>query len=164
MRTRGSGTIVNVSSMAGQDGNPSCGLYSASKFGLEGFTEALSKEVKEFGIDVLLVEPGAFRTNFLGASIKSDTAAERVYAGTAVDEVLKKFNGAAGKQTGDPKKAIDVIFEVVTGQGPGDHLNGNIPRPLGRDAFTRIQDKIYWVQRDLDASLDVGVGTHLDEQ
>ncbi|KAL2683032.1 hypothetical protein Neosp_007495 [[Neocosmospora] mangrovei] len=165
MRARRSGTIVNISSVAGQDGNPSCGLYAASKFGLEGFTEALSKEVKEFGIEVLLVEPGAFRTNFLGASLKSDTSTEQAYSGTVVDEALKKFSAATGKQPGDPKKAVNVIFEVVTGEGRAGHLKGNILRlPLGRDAFTRIQNKIQWVQRDLDASLEVGVETNLDEE
>ncbi|KAF4470875.1 oxidoreductase yusz [Fusarium albosuccineum] len=165
MRTRGSGTIINVSSVAGQDGNPSCGLYAASKFGLEGFTEALAKETKEFGIDVLLVEPGAFRTNFLGASVKSDSSTEQAYKGSAVDEALKKFNAATGKQAGDPKKAVNIIFEVATGEGTAGHLKGNILRlPLGQDAFTRIQNKINLVQQDLDASREVGVATDLDSK
>ncbi|KAJ3544785.1 hypothetical protein NM208_g2866 [Fusarium decemcellulare] len=165
MRTRGSGTIINVSSVAGQDGNPSCGLYAASKFGLEGFTEALAKETKEFGINVLLVEPGAFRTNFLGASVKSDSSTEQAYKGSAVDEALKKFNAATGKQAGDPKKAVNIIFEVATGEGTAGHLKGNILRlPLGQDAFTRIQNKINAVQKDLDASREVGIATDLDSK
>ncbi|KAM0418567.1 hypothetical protein ACHAPT_012466 [Fusarium lateritium] len=162
MRARGSGTIVNVSSVAGQDGNPSCGLYAASKFGLEGFSEALSKEVKEFGIEVLLVEPGAFRTNFLGASIKSGTSSS-AYAGTAADQALSKFSAATGKQPGDPRKAVNIMFEVITGEGEAGHLKGKILRlPLGRDAFTRIQNKIQLVQRDIDASIGVGTDTNLD--
>ncbi|KAM5354324.1 hypothetical protein ACJ41O_000973 [Fusarium nematophilum] len=163
MRARRSGTIINVSSVAGQDGNPSCGLYAASKFGLEGFTEALAKETKEFGIDVLLVEPGAFRTNFLSASVRSDEVAEDGYRGTAVDEALKKFNAASGKQPGDPRKAVNIIFEVATGEGAGGSLKGKILRlPLGKDAFARIQNKIDWVQQDLDISRQVGVATDLD--
>ncbi|KAH7176257.1 hypothetical protein EDB81DRAFT_674886 [Dactylonectria macrodidyma] len=165
MRTRGSGTIINVGSVAGQDANPSCGLYAASKFGLEGFTEALAKETKEFGINVLLVEPGAFRTNFLSASIRSDEVAEQAYRGTAVDEALKKFSAFSGKQPGDPTKAVNIIFDVATGEGTAGGLKGKILRlPLGNDAFSRIQNKINWVQQDLEASRQVGVTTDLDRE
>lgn len=165
MRARRSGTIINVGSVAGQDGNPSCGLYAASKFGLEGFTEALAKETKEFGIDVLLVEPGAFRTNFLSTSVRSDEVAEQAYRGSAVDEALKKFAAASGKQPGDPKKAVNVIFEVATGEGAAGSLKGKILRlPLGKDAFARIRNKIDWVQKDLDTSRQVGVATDLDRE
>ncbi|KAF7552053.1 hypothetical protein G7Z17_g4579 [Cylindrodendrum hubeiense] len=117
MRARQSGTIINISSVAGQDGQPSCGLYAASKFSLEGLSEALAKEMKEFGISVLIVEPGAFRTNFLNASIINVDSIDKGYEGTAVDGVVKKFEAFDGKQPGDPHKAVNAIFEVATGEG-----------------------------------------------
>ncbi|KAM0238942.1 hypothetical protein ACHAP5_008448 [Fusarium lateritium] len=165
MRSRGSGTIINISSIAGQDAQPSCGLYSASKFALEGLTESLSKEVKEFGIDVLLVEPGAFRTNFLEASVKSNITGEKAYKGTVLEATLTKFANAAGKQAGDPSKAVDIIFEVASGEGEAGHLKGKILRlPLGKDCFARLSTKLESVQRDIDATRDIGITTDLAEQ
>ncbi|KAF4337677.1 oxidoreductase yusZ [Fusarium beomiforme] len=165
MRGRGSGTIINVSSIAGQDAQPSCGLYSASKFALEGLSESLSKEVKEFGINVLLVEPGAFRTNFLDASIKSNISGEKAYQGTVLEATLQKFEKATGKQPGDPKKAVEIIFEVATGEGAAGHLKGKILRlPLGKDCFTRLKNKLEFVQRDVEATQEIGITTDLDEK
>jgi len=67
MRAQGSGTIVNVSSVAAQDPLPACSLYSASKAALEAASESLALEVAPHGINVLIVEPGNFRTNFVSA-------------------------------------------------------------------------------------------------
>ncbi|KAF4995453.1 hypothetical protein FGRMN_5134 [Fusarium graminum] len=165
MRNRGSGTIVNLSSIAGQDAQPSCGIYSASKFALEGLTESLSKEVKEFGINVLLVEPGAFRTNFLEASVKSNITGEKAYQGTVLEATLAKFAGAAGKQAGDPSKAANIIFEVASGEGEAGHLKGKILRlPLGTDCFARLKAKLEFVQRDIDATRDVGTTTDIGKE
>jgi NAD(P)-dependent dehydrogenase (short-subunit alcohol dehydrogenase family) len=165
MRSRGSGTIVNISSIAGQDAQPSCGLYSASKFALEGLSESLSKEVKEFGINVLLVEPGAFRTNFLEASVKSNITNEKAYHGTVLEATLTKFANAAGKQPGDPSKAVDIIFEVASGEGEAGYLKGKILRlPLGKDCFARLKTKLESVQRDIDATQDIGIITDLNEK
>ncbi|KAF4447724.1 hypothetical protein F53441_8743 [Fusarium austroafricanum] len=165
MRNRGSGTIINVSSIAGQDAQPSCGMYSASKFALEGLTESLSKEVKEFGINVLLVEPGAFRTNFLDASIKSNISDAKAYQGTVLEATLQRFEKAAGKQPGDPSKAVDIIFEVATGEGVAGHLKGKILRlPLGKDCFARLKTKLESVQSDFDATREIGITTDFDEK
>lgn len=165
MRSRGSGTIVNVSSIAGQDALPSCGLYSASKFALEGLTESLSREVKEFGINVLLVEPGAFRTNFLEASVKSNITDEKTYQGTLLEATLTKFANAAGKQSGDPRKAVDIIFQVASGEGAAGHLKGKILRlPLGKDCFARLKTKLEFVQSDIDVTQDIGITTDLNER
>ncbi|KAH6952592.1 hypothetical protein DER45DRAFT_508895 [Fusarium avenaceum] len=165
MRSRGSGTIVNVSSIAGQDAQPSCGLYSASKFALEGLTESLSREVKEFGINVLLVEPGAFRTNFLEASVKSNITDEKAYQGTLLEATLTKFANAAGKQSGDPRKAVDIIFQVASGEGAAGHLKGKTLRlPLGKDCFARLKTKLESVQRDIDVTQDIGITTDLNER
>ncbi|TVY65186.1 Oxidoreductase BOA17 [Fusarium oxysporum f. sp. cubense] len=163
MRSRGSGTIINISSIAGQDAQSSCGLYSASKFALEGLSESLSKEVKEFGINVLLVEPGAFRTNFLEASIKSNISGETAYQGTLLEATLQKFEKAAGKQPGDPNKAVDIIFEVATGEGAAGDLKGKVLRlPLGKDCFARLKTKLEFLQHDIEATREIGITTDLD--
>jgi NAD(P)-dependent dehydrogenase (short-subunit alcohol dehydrogenase family) len=80
MRTQGSGLIVNVSSLGGLVALPFQGLYSASKFALEGMTEALRMEVKPHGVRVVLVEPGDFRTGFTAQRRKAQAAEQSVYA------------------------------------------------------------------------------------
>lgn len=165
MRSRGTGTIINFSSIAGQDALPSCGLYSASKFALEGLTESLSKEVKEFGINVFIVEPGAFRTNFLEASVKSNISVEKAYQGTLLEQTYTKFVNSAGKQRGDPNKAVDIIYEVATGEGKAGHLKGKILRlPLGEDCFTRLGTKLQSLHHDVDATREIGTTTDIEEK
>lgn len=70
LRVQRSGAIVNISSLGGQLAFPGFSAYSASKFALEGYSEALAAEMVRFGIKVLIVEPGAFRTNLAGAALK----------------------------------------------------------------------------------------------
>ncbi|KAF3074251.1 putative oxidoreductase YusZ [Trichoderma lentiforme] len=160
MRARRHGTIVNISSVAGQDALASCGLYAGSKFGLEGLSEALAKEVGSFGISVLIVEPGAFRTNFWHASVLRNVPADVGYEGTPVDTVLKKFRDSAGKQAGDPEKAVDIIFQVVTGQEAAGHLKGQVLRlPLGKDAVSRIAKKLQLVKTDVELCHKLAMST-----
>jgi NADP-dependent 3-hydroxy acid dehydrogenase YdfG len=83
MRARRSGTIVNVSSIAGRLASPGSGHYSASKFAVEGVSDALRKEVGPLGIRVMIVEPGAFRTNFAGRSLQQVKANIGDYGKTA---------------------------------------------------------------------------------
>lgn len=163
MRSRRSGTIVNLSSVGGQDGQASSGLYAASKFCLEGLSESLAKEVKEFGISVLIVEPGAFRTNFLSAKITNEKGVPEAYQNTATHEVMKKFDSMAGKQAGDPAKGVEVIFQAVAGEGKGGQLKGQILRlALGKDAYTRIGAKMDGVRRDLEAGKELTFSTDFD--
>ncbi|KAL2870580.1 putative short chain oxidoreductase/dehydrogenase [Aspergillus lucknowensis] len=165
LRTRGNGnsTIVNISSIAGQDAQPTCGLYAASKFALEGLSEALALEVAPFNIAVLIVEPGAFRTNFLHASKQPETPLSEPYKGGPVDTVLQKFGSAAGKQRGDPAKAVARIFEVVTGTGEAGGLRGKILRlPLGPDCLERIERKLKKFNADIEATRSFALATDFD--
>src|SRR6202035_717106 len=73
MRAQGAGHVVNITSMGGVVGNPGVGYYNATKFAVEGLSEALSKEVAPLGIKVLLVEPGPFRTDWAGRSLQKST-------------------------------------------------------------------------------------------
>ncbi|OJI98810.1 hypothetical protein ASPVEDRAFT_38311 [Aspergillus versicolor CBS 583.65] len=162
LRSRGNTTIVNISSIAGQDAQPTCGLYAASKFALEGLSEALSREVAAFDISVLIVEPGAFRTNFLSAAQPTETSLSEPYKGGIVETVLGKFDAAQGKQRGDPVKAVRRVFEVVTGTGQAGGLKGKILRlPLGPDCVERIEAKMGRLQSDWDTTREVALGTDL---
>jgi len=160
MRAKRAGTIVNVSSVAGQDGLPSCGMYAASKFALEGLTEALQREVEPYRIDVLIVEPGMFRTNFLSAVEITKAGVSPAYSPGPVQDILNKFDGAIGKQPGDPARAAARIFEVVTGTGMAGNLKGKILRlPLGGDCVERIEAKNKKIAEDLQAARDASLST-----
>ena len=112
MRERGSGAVVQMSSMGGRSAFPGVGAYSATKFALEGWSEALAKEVDRFGIRVLIVEPGAFRTSFNGpgALLVSDR-------NPAYDELIEPLRTGMpeddGKQPGDPAKAAAAILQAL---------------------------------------------------
>lgn len=163
MRARRSGTIVNVSSIAGQDAQPSCGLYAASKFALEGLSESLSHELAPFNIAVLVVEPGAFRTNFLSAVQIPEKGVSEAYGGGPVQNALDKFDTIRGKQKGDPEKGAARIFEAVTGQGLAGRLKGKVLRlPLGPDCVGRIEKKLTSVSADLEAAREVALSTDYD--
>ncbi|KAH8668795.1 hypothetical protein BX600DRAFT_263213 [Xylariales sp. PMI_506] len=160
MRARSTGTIVNVSSVAAKDPQPTCAVYSASKAALEGMSESLAGEVAPFNISVLIVEPGAFRTNFLSASMFSEEACPLAYNDTPVRVVLDKFKTMNGKQAGDPDKGVERIFEAITGQGIAGHLKGKVLRlVIGDDALTRIRRNNAKFVGDLEAGESVTKST-----
>lgn len=162
MRAQKSGTIVNVSSIAALDGLPSSGLYASSKFALEGFSESLSREIEGFGIRVLIVEPGAFRTTFLSGFSKPAAGLNPAYKGTPLDVGLQKFTSMDQKQPGDPVKGSEIIYDVVTGTGVGKGKTNFLRLPLGPDCFQRQDSKIQRLKLNLDAFRDVGMTTNFD--
>lgn len=128
MRARRSGNILNLTSIAGLVAFPGNGLYNASKFALEGFTEALHHEVKPFGVHATLIEPGAFRTGFAGAAAMK--AAGRIADYSALDAGLDEyFAGQDGQQMGDPVKAMQVVIDMVESDAAPVRLM------LGEDAY-----------------------------
>ncbi|KAI0514725.1 putative short-chain dehydrogenase [Xylaria bambusicola] len=140
MRARRSGLIVNISSIAAKDPLPANPLYAASKAALEGISESLAKEVEEFGISVLIVNPGAFRTAFLGQLQKAEKPVPDDYKNGTVGAITEKFSVMDGKQIGDPEKGVERIFEIVTGEGLAGELKGKVLRlVIGEDAFTRMK-------------------------
>ncbi|KAI0201629.1 putative short-chain dehydrogenase [Astrocystis sublimbata] len=143
MRAHGSGTIVNISSVAAQDPLPACSLYSASKAALEAASEALALEVAPHGIKVLIVEPGNFRTNFVNALADASPHDTPEHYDHPVGQTLRKLLTAHGKQIGNPEAGVSRIFEAVTGEGgPAGHLTGKVRRlVLGSDAWGRMKRK-----------------------
>lgn len=141
MRKRKTGMIVNVSSIAGLDSGPICGVYAASKFAVEALSDALAVEVADFGVKVVVVNPGAFRTNFLTegeAMMMADVPVgyERTVVGVSTD----KFRDMAGKQRGNVEKGVRVIYEAVVGakEMEGCWKEGMVRRVvIGGDAYER---------------------------
>ncbi|WP_225802660.1 oxidoreductase [Streptomyces sp. NK15101] len=131
MREQKSGAVVQMSSMGGRLSFPGVGAYSATKFALEGLTEALAAEVAPFGIKALIVEPGSFRTSFAGGDALRQTAEMPEYAGT-VGAVRKGLPDSDGKQAGDPVKAAAAILKAL------DSEDTPLRLALGNDALDAI--------------------------
>lgn len=155
MRMQGSGHIVQISSHAGIKAFAGFGIYSASKFALEGFTEALALEVEPFGIKVTLVEPGPFRTQFASKGLPEAKKVMYEYAETA-GAFRNKLKGVHGKQEGDPKKAAKAIASsVISG-------NSALRMPLGKIPMTTIQIKLDSVKSDLEKHRETAEGVVYD--
>ena len=144
LRERGAGRIVNLSSGAGLSGGPGSGYYSASKFAVEGFSESLAREVEPLGLRVIIVEPGPFRTDFLGRSIALAKQVIGAYADTAGRRRAYRDSND-GRQAGDPRKAAAVIVQAVEAANPPLHL------PLGPVAYDIAEHKLSSLRADMDA-------------
>src|ERR1700761_274967 len=117
MRKRKSGHIVNISSVGGRMANPGSAFYSATKFAVGGLSDALRKEVGPLGIHVTVVEPGGFRTDFAGRSLRQSSRTIDDYAPTA--GARRKENITTdGRQPGDPDRAAQAIIQVVEAPTP----------------------------------------------
>ncbi|TVY40364.1 putative oxidoreductase [Lachnellula subtilissima] len=153
MREQNAGTIVNVSSVAGVDSLPSSSLYAASKFALEGMSEGLAREVSPFGIRVLIVEPGAFRTQFLASFQSPRSGMNAAYENTPTGNTLKYLAGLDGTQRGDAEKGVSVIFDVVMKSGVAAGIGDRevLRLPLGSDCVGRYEKKVEAMKADLEA-------------
>ena len=134
-RQRRSGHIFNLSSIGGLIGSPGWGFYNATKFAVEGLSEALAEEMKPLGVHVTVVEPGPFRTDFLGRSSKLARRQLRDYATTA-GKAREYLKTQSGKQPGDPQKAVEAIITAANSPKPPLHLI------LGQVALTRFRHKL----------------------
>ncbi|MFT3666559.1 oxidoreductase [Piscinibacter sp.] len=142
MRARRSGHILNLTSIAGLVAFPGSGLYNASKFALEGFTEALHHEVKPLGVRVTLIEPGAFRTGFAGSAAMKAAGSIADYA--ALDAGMDAYYASQnGRQMGDPVKGVQVIVDMVDGDSAPVRLM------LGEDAYQLWDSAVASRGRDL---------------
>jgi NAD(P)-dependent dehydrogenase (short-subunit alcohol dehydrogenase family) len=135
LRKQRGGHIVNLSSIGGLTGMPGWGIYNSTKFAVEGLSEALAAELAPLGIGVTIVEPGPFRTDFLGGSLVKAANTLPDYEATAG----KTRSGTVernGKQQGDPALAADAIVQAVTSPNPPLHLL------LGKFAYERFNQKL----------------------
>jgi NAD(P)-dependent dehydrogenase (short-subunit alcohol dehydrogenase family) len=151
MRARRSGHIVNISSMGGVRGAPAVGYYNATKFGLEGLSEALAQETAPLGIKVLIVEPSGFRTDWAGRSANETKHPIADYDSTAGAR-LRMIRGYSGKQPGDPVRAAAAIVQAV--EAPDAPLR----LMLGKAALAAGRGKVEALAKDFEAWAAVSEG------
>jgi NAD(P)-dependent dehydrogenase (short-subunit alcohol dehydrogenase family) len=155
LRAQGSGTVVQISSMGGQLSPPGFGAYCAAKFALEGLSEALAAEVAPFGVRVLIVEPGAFRTEFGGGRMHRSRTIDAYAVSTGgTREAVENMDGT---QPGDPAKAAAAIVRAV---GSDD---APLRLALGADAVEAIRAHHEALAADLAAWEEVSRATALDQ-
>jgi NAD(P)-dependent dehydrogenase (short-subunit alcohol dehydrogenase family) len=155
MRARRSGAIVNISSIGARITPAGSGYYSATKAALEGLTGSLRKEVEPLGITAMVVEPGAFRTDFSGRSLQQSAEAIPDYADTA-GRRRKEHDTTHGTQPGDPAKAAQAIIRAVEVAEPPALL------VLGQDAVDGFRSVLDAQRAELEAWESTGVDTGFD--
>jgi NAD(P)-dependent dehydrogenase (short-subunit alcohol dehydrogenase family) len=151
MRERRGGTVVQITSVGGVITGPGFGAYCAAKHALEGLSEAMAAEVAPFGVRVLIVEPGAFRTRLFGGAFRAMPTIE-AYAET-VGPTRAYAASSDGTQAGDPAKAARAIVDAVEAGAPTLRL------PLGADAVQSIRKKLAMVAADVDRTEKVAADT-----
>jgi NAD(P)-dependent dehydrogenase (short-subunit alcohol dehydrogenase family) len=156
MRAQKSGLIVNVSSIGGLNSFAATGYYHGTKFAVEGISESLALEVKPLGIDVLIVEPGPFRTNWAGPSIKHSAIQIPDYDATA-GERRRQSKARSGHQAGDPARGAQAIIDAALSDTPPLRLL------LGKSALEIARKKLELLQRDFDAWEATTVGADFPE-
>ena len=144
MRARRHGHIVNISSLGGIRANPGVGFYNATKFAVEGLSEALAQEVAPLGIKVTLIEPSGFRTDWAGRSANEVSRVIEDYAETAGAR-WRQIRARSGRQPGDPVRAAAAIVQVVESPDPPLRLL------LGKAAVAGAHGKLEALRRDFEA-------------
>ncbi len=156
MREREHGTIVNISSVAGFVSFAGMGYYAASKFALEGLTEALWQELEPLGIKVLLIEPGGFRTGM----VKRNWFSEQIAAYNKTSGAFRNFVQSAGDELypGDPTRAADVIAKMVEADKKPHRI------VLGSDAYAAITAKLHELLIEYESGCAVAHSTDFASQ
>lgn len=148
MREQRSGYIINIGSVAGFVGAPGWAVYAATKAAVAAFTEVLSLDLKEFGIDATVIEPSGFRTGFLTKHSLAYTES-KIEGYQAVKDTQARYLAADGKQPGDPEKAAAIMISLA------EELHRPVHLYLGQDAFNRAQGKLQQMQAELVAWKEV---------
>ena len=151
MRKQRSGHILNVASIGGLVGYPALSYYNATKFAVDGFSEALCKEVAPLGIKVTIIAPSGFRTDWAGRSANEAKAEIEDYKTTA-GQNQQTIRGYSGSQPGDPVKAAQAIIQAVEAENPPLRLL------LGAAALKNARLKLDELKKDYDAWAETSVG------
>lgn len=157
LREGGSGVIINLSSAGGFVGLPGSGYYAASKFAIEGLSEALAREVEPLGLRVMIVEPGPFRTDWAGRSLHQSPVYLPAYEATA-GQRRRQVSASSGHQPGDPERGARAIIHAAVSADPPLRL------ALGRLALETARVKLRSVREDLDAWESLSAATDYARQ
>ena len=157
MRTQRSGHILNISSIGGLRSFPGVGFYNATKYAVDGFSEALSKEIAPLGIKVTIIAPSGFRTDWAGRSAKDSTVKIDDYATTA-GKNAGDIRGYSGNQPGDPVRAAKAMITVVESENPPLRLL------LGAAALKGGRAKIEELKHDFDTWADITEGADFPKE
>ena len=152
MRARRRGHVINISSVAGFVGFPGSGYYAASKHAVEGWSDALAAEGKPLGIRVTCIEPGPFRTDWAGRSLRQTPTEIAEYADT-VGSRMQTTSGYSGKQPGDPARAAAAMISVTERDDPPRHL------VLGAFGIEAVTGKLRTTLAEVEAWREVGLAT-----
>lgn len=144
MRKQRSGHIINISSIGGLVANPAVGFYNATKFAVDGLSESLAKETAPLGINVTIIAPSGFRTDWAGRSANDSKIVIEDYAETAAKN-QGNIRGYSGNQPGDPVRAAKAIIKVAEAEQPPLRLL------LGAAALRAARNKIELLKQDIDA-------------
>lgn len=159
LRAQGGGRILQISSMGGQIARPCYSLYHATKWGVEGFVEAVAQEVAPFGIEFTIVEPGGVKTNFISGQVTPPPMA--VYENTPVGDVRRATARRASGEVSIPGDAIKVAQAIIDSVGV-------TPAPLrlalGSDTYTLIRAALEDRLAALDAQKDTALSTDTTPQ
>lgn len=156
LRKNKSGHIFNIASIGGFSGGfAGFGIYCATKFAVAGFTEGLAEEMKEFGVNVSVVYPGYFRTNFLSSgSVKTSENPIAAYGSARASEQAH-IKDIDGNQPNDPERAAEVLMKVSEFASPPVHLF------LGKDAYAVANQKIELIQKTMAEYEKLGTSTEI---
>lgn len=152
MRARRRGHVINLSSLAGFVGLPGSGYYAATKHAVEGWSDALAAEAGPLGIKVTCVEPGPFRTDWAGRSLRQTPSRIADYADTAGAR-MKATAGGSGQQAGDPVRAAEAMIRITEVEHPPRHL------VLGAVAIEGATNKLKATLAEIEAWREVGLAT-----
>ena len=155
LRVQGGGRILQVSSEGGQITYPDFSLYHATKWGIEGFVEAVATEVASFGIEFTIVEPGPAKTSFGGGIVKSTPMA--IYDNTPAGDVRRALEAGSFALKGDPVKMVQAMMDSV------ERTPAPLRLTLGSDAFDRVRAGLSKRLAELDAQADIARSTELTD-
>ena len=150
MRARRKGHVLNITSVAGIIGYPGSGYYAASKHAVEGWSDSLAEEGKPLGIKVTCIEPGPFRTQWAGRSLKQTPNQIADYASTAGIRMKGTANGS-GTQAGDPVRAAEAMIHITESENPPRHL------VLGAWGVDAVVNRLKATLAEVEAWRDVGI-------
>jgi NAD(P)-dependent dehydrogenase (short-subunit alcohol dehydrogenase family) len=156
MRKQKSGHIINISSIGGYSSYPGWGVYSSTKFAVEGITESLHGELASLGIHATVVEPGFFRTDFLDKSSLIKTADVISDYAETVGKIRDLVGDHNHQQPGSPSKLAQAILQLAKAAGPPVRL------PLGTDTLKRIAEKNAFVEKETETWRTLAVSTDIE--